>query len=82
MVRDMGMTQASCPKAHGTLEEIRVEMFRREGSELEARGMSKAQYADFWKRAFAEGLAKPLPPKDCDEWLTSWRLMLKNVREE
>jgi hypothetical protein len=82
MVRDMGKTFAACPNAHATLEEIRVEMVKGEGSELEVRGMSKTQYAEFWAKAFAEGQASPDPPKECDERLVLWRLMLKNIREE
>jgi hypothetical protein len=82
MARDMGKTHASCPETRATLEDIRLEMLKGEGARLEARGFSKTEYVRFWGNAFAEGLADPDPPALCAERLVSWRLMLKNIRED
>jgi hypothetical protein len=82
MVRDMGSTFASCKEARPTLDQIKSEMFRREGSRLESRGYSLADYSRFWNEAYAEGIKVPVPAEKCPNEQESWKLMLKNIQQE
>ena len=81
MVRDMGRAFAACPSTHTMLNQIRDEMFKSEAIELQQRGYSASDYTSFWDDAFAEGKSSPVEAGQCDSELSTWKLMLKNIRE-
>jgi hypothetical protein len=82
MVRDMGRAFATCPNTHTTLSQIRDEMFSTEAKNLQAQGYSPKDYAAFWEESFTEGKSEPVASQECESEFSTWKKMLKNIREQ